>query len=106
MLNNTENSIVPISRFNNGEAGKIFDEVNKSGCKIVVKDNKPICVLISPKEYRDIIETIEDCELIIEAEQRMKNEDGMKSYSMEEIMKKYGITQEELDAMEDVEIEE
>jgi hypothetical protein len=29
----------------------------------------------------------------------------MKCYSMEEVMKEHGMTQEELDAMEDVEIE-
>ena len=31
-------SVVPISRFNKGEAGKIFEEVAKSGTKIVVKN--------------------------------------------------------------------
>ena len=29
--------IVPITRFNKGEASKIFDEVQKNGTKIVVK---------------------------------------------------------------------
>jgi hypothetical protein len=31
--------IVPITRFNKGEANKIFDEVQNSGPKIVMKNN-------------------------------------------------------------------
>ena len=31
------NAIVPISRFNRGEANKIFEEVSQNGFKIVVK---------------------------------------------------------------------
>ncbi|HBN86090.1 MAG TPA: prevent-host-death protein, partial [Clostridiales bacterium] len=45
----TINSIVPISRFNKGEANKIFDEVKQSGFKIVMKNNTPACILISPE---------------------------------------------------------
>ena len=32
------NSMVPITRFNKGEANRIFDEVESSGMKIVVKN--------------------------------------------------------------------
>jgi len=42
------NSMVSVSRFNKGEASKIFDEVAKTGIKIAVKNNKPACVLLSP----------------------------------------------------------
>ncbi len=41
-------SLVPVSRFNRGEAGKIFEEVSKYGTKIVLKNNTPACVLVSP----------------------------------------------------------
>ena len=41
-------SIVPITRFNKGEANKIFDEVQASGTKIVVKNNKPACCCLLP----------------------------------------------------------
>jgi predicted mannosyl-3-phosphoglycerate phosphatase (HAD superfamily) len=36
------NSLVPISRFNKGEANKIFEEVRETGFKIVLKNNSPI----------------------------------------------------------------
>lgn len=110
MLNNVSvtnmlNSIVPISRFNKGEANKIFDEVNKTGCKIVVKNNKPTCVLITPEAYQDMVEEIEDLKLCMETERRIKNGAENDCISQEEIRKEFGITQEDLDAIEDVEIE-
>ena len=53
------NSFVPISRFNKGEAHKIFDEVRENGYGIVVKNNNPTCVLIAPEIYEEMMEVIE-----------------------------------------------
>jgi prevent-host-death family protein len=64
-------SIVPVSRFNKGEAAKIFDEVEQTGIKIVVKNNKPACVLFSPQRYDELMEEIDNLRLIIEAENRI-----------------------------------
>ena len=70
MLNNRDllmanmlNTIVPISRFNKGEANKIFDEVKKSGSKIVVKNNIPTCVLITPEKYEEMINAMKDLDI-------------------------------------------
>ena len=46
-----------------------------------------------------------DQELLAEAVKRMENADLSKTISHEEMMKKFGITQAELDEMDDVEIE-
>ena len=54
------NSLVPISDFNKGKANKIFEDIQESGYKIVVKNNKPVCVLITPKKYEEMIRTIEE----------------------------------------------
>ena len=43
--------IVPITRFNKGEANKIFDEVSRDGFRYVVKNNQVKCILISPEAY-------------------------------------------------------
>ena len=40
---------IPISMFNRGLAGKIFEEVRKAGAKVVMKNNLPECVLVSPE---------------------------------------------------------
>ena len=103
-ISNMLNSIVPISRFNKGEASKIFDEVHSSGYKIVVKNNKPTCVLLTPEKYEEMVETIENYYLLIEAEKRMVSEKEEKYVTHEAILKKLNITDEELDDI-DVEIE-
>jgi hypothetical protein len=53
---------------------------------------------------RMTLEKIDDMRLLKLAEERLRNSSG-KLYSQEEILESLGITQEELDAMEDVEIE-
>lgn len=103
-ISNMLNSIVPISRFNKGEAGKIFDEVNESGIKIVIKNNKPTCILITPEKYEEMMETIENYYLFIEAEKRMKSVEEADFVSHEEIMKEFNINEDELNDVE-VEIE-
>ena len=96
-------SMVPVSRFNKGEAAKIFDEVSRTGIKIAVKNNKPACVLLSPDRYESLLEEIEDLELMMEAEKRLA--EGGPTYSSDEVMQSLGITQADIDAAEDVEIE-
>ena len=53
-------AIVPITRFNKGEANRIFDEVESGGTKIVMKNNRPACVLMSPGQYESLIEMLSD----------------------------------------------
>ena len=101
-ISNVLNSIIPISRFNKGEAGKIFDEVNESGVKIVVKNNKPTCVLITPERYEEIMETIEDYYLLEVAEKRMEYGNKTDFVNHDKVMKELNIKKEEL---EDVEVE-
>ena len=40
---------IPISLFNKGMAGKIFKSVKENGSKVVMKNNVPECVLMSPE---------------------------------------------------------
>ena len=98
------NSMIPITRFNKGEATKIFDEVELSGTKIVVKNNKPACVLISPSQYERLMEMLSDYMLYTEAEKRMASNNPSENISHEALMKELGITQNDLDDV-DIEIE-
>ena len=98
------NSFVPITRFNKGEAGKIFNEVHKDGIKIVMKNNMPECVLLSPEAYSKMLEDMEDEVLLAIAEERLSKSNG-KGVPMEQVMKEAGITQADLDAIPDEEIE-
>lgn len=96
-------AMVPVSRFNMGEAAKIFDEVSRVGIKIAVKNNRPACVLLSPERYESLLEEIEDLELMLEVEKRLDEGDSI--YSQDEVMQRLGLTQADIDAAEDVEIE-
>lgn len=97
------NSIVPISRFNKGEAGKVFDEVSKEGAKIVIRNNVPTCVLLNPTDYENMLEELENYKLYIEANKRINSPD-YKTISEKEVMKKFNISEEDINDIE-VEIE-
>lgn len=100
---NVMKSIVPITRFNKGEASRIFEEVQASGPKIVMKNNRPACVLMSPEKYESLMEMLSDYILQEEAERRVASSEEI--LSQNEVTKSLGITQAELDDV-DVEIEE
>lgn len=97
-------SIVPITRFNKGEANRIFDEVESGGTKVVMKNNRPACVLMSPGKYESLMEMLADYLMQEEAEVRMAKYDPDESLSQEEVMASLGISPEELNDV-DVDIE-
>ena len=101
---NIMKTIVPITRYNQNEASKIFDEVEASGIKIVIKNNSPACVLMSPEQYESLMEMLSDYILQEEAEKRMASHNPDECLSQEELMQELGISQADLDAV-DVEIE-
>lgn len=103
-VSNLINAIIPISRFNKGEAGKIFDEVSISGVKVVVKNNKPTCVLITPEKYEELMETIENYQLLFEAANRMKAARDGDFVSHEDVLSEMGINKNEIDDFDDVEL--
>jgi len=97
-------TIVPISRFNRGEASKIFEEVNETGVKIVLKNNIPVGVIVEPEQYEAMVEMLEDYALFFEAEKRVKNAEVDEPVTREQVMKSLGISEADLDDV-DVEIE-
>ncbi len=96
---------VSISLFNKGLAGKIFAEVRKHGPKVVMKNNEPEIVLMSPDEYVKLMDELNDARLLQIAQERMAHYDESKLVSMEEINKQLGITEEDLADYDEVEIE-
>ncbi len=103
-MRNLIDAMVPISRFNKGEAGKIFEEVASSGVKIVVKNNTPTCVLINPDKYKELMEIVENYQLLVEAEQRMKSATPSDFVRQKDLIEKLQITEDELD-VGDVELD-
>lgn len=49
--------LIPITQFNKGKASQLFSRVQKGETLIVIKNNKPVAIVISPEEY-SIIENI------------------------------------------------
>ena len=84
---------LPISRFNKGEANKIFSDVKKFGTRIVVKNNVPECVLISPQVYRQMVEEYENAILSSEAEKRFSQ--NVEYTDHEDLMRKVCLTDSE-----------
>ena len=96
---------IPISLFNKGLAGKIFEDVKKSGAKVVMKNNAAECVLLSPDEYLRLIDEVNDARLLSLAAERMADFDPAATVSAEALYKELGISQKDMDAVGEVEIE-
>jgi len=101
-ISSAMNSLVPISRFNKGEANKIFEEVRETGFKIVLKNNTPTCVLLTPEAYVQMLETIENYRLLVEAEKRLENAMDEDFIPAEQAMQELGISEADL---KDIEVE-
>lgn len=43
--------IVSITQFNKGKASQLFSRANKGEALLVIKNNAPVAVILSPKEY-------------------------------------------------------
>lgn len=99
-----ENTI-PISQFNRGLAGKIFADVRQSGAKVVMKNNAPECVLLSPQEYVRIMDALNDAKLLAIAVERMEHYDSDTAVSADEVQKNLGISDDDLSDFEEVEFE-
>ena len=95
---NILDSIIPISQFNKGQANKIFSDVKKFGTKIVVKNNVPECILMSPQSYQRMMEEYEDAILAAEAEKRLSK--NTEYISHDDVMKEFGLEPSDLDDVE------
>lgn len=98
-------SLIPISQFNKGQAAKIFDRLHSERELIVLKNNQPSAIILSPEEYTRLTEIEEDYFLLLEATRRMQENGNPKTVSLDAVMNDLGISKEELIDAEDVDIE-
>ena len=70
-----------------------------------MKNNMAECVLLSPEEYVRLMDELNDARLEAVAAERLARYDPQKLVSWDEMMKKFGVTEEDLAGWEDVEIE-
>lgn len=98
-------SLVPISQFNKGQAAKIFDRLRSERELIVLKNNQPSAIILSPEEYTRLTEIEEDYFLLLEANKRMEDNVNKTTISFDSMMSNLGISEAELSEAENVDIE-
>ena len=104
-MTNAITNTISISLFNRGLAGKVFEDVKKCGAKVVIKNNAPECVLLSPDEYIKLMDEVNDARLLALASERMAKYDPKNTVSEDEVLKELGITADELADADKVELE-
>ena len=97
-------SLVPITQFNRGQASRIFDRLHNENQLIVLKNNQPAAIILSPSEFQRLSKIEEDYTLLLEATRRLK-ENSSSTSSREEVMSELNISEAELAAAGDVVIE-
>ena len=97
-------SLVPITQFNRGQASRIFDRLHSESQLIVLKNNQPAAIILSPSEFQRLSEIEEDYTLLLEATRRLK-EDSSSTSSREKLMSELNISEADLAAAGDVVIE-
>ena len=90
-------SLVPITQFNRGQASRIFDRLHTESQLIVLKNNQPAAIILSPSEFQRLSEIEEDYTLLLEATRRLK-EDSSSTSSREDVMSELGISEADLAA--------
>jgi antitoxin StbD len=111
-LNNTPSitelfeNMISITDLNKGKGAKIIDEMKRTGYKVILKNNRPEAVLITPNQFEEMLalkEELADMTLGMEALRRMVNFNPEAAVSHEDMLAEFGITHAELDNI-DVEI--
>ena len=92
---NNLHNLIPISQFNEGKAAQIFDRLRTEKELVVLKNNQPSAVILSPEEYTRLAE-IEDYRLLLEANSRLIENGDKPAISFESVIHDLGITEEEL----------
>jgi antitoxin StbD len=102
---NIMKSMVSITQFNKGQSARIFDRLKKERRIIVLKNNVPAAIILSPEEYMKLVDFAEDQELLAVAEERTGNYKVGTGVPWKEAMNKMDLTEEEIDAADDPVIE-
>jgi prevent-host-death family protein len=112
-MGNLIDRLISISDFSKGKTSHIFDDVKINNVEyIILKNNQPTAVLMSIENYKQIkklqefFENLETQILLEQAIEIQNKLDENQMLTMEDVMNKHNISEEELKkAMESVEIE-
>lgn len=99
------NRTVSISDFNRGLAGRIFDDVKSNGSKVVLKNNTPECVLLSPEEYSRLMDEVEDARDLMLAKSRLESMNEIDLISKEDIENAFNLNFDDIEPLSEDEFE-
>ena len=99
------NRTVSISDFNRGLAGRIFDDVKSNGSKVVLKNNTPECVLLSPEEYSRLMDEVEDARDLMLAKSRLESMNEIEVISKEDIENAFNMNFDDIEPLSEDEFE-
>ncbi|MGL4736754.1 MAG: type II toxin-antitoxin system Phd/YefM family antitoxin [Cellulosilyticaceae bacterium] len=97
--------LIPITQFNKGQASRIFDRLRTEKQLIVLKNNAPSAVILSPEEYARLAEIEEDYALLLEATSRLSESTSKSALSFDTVLSNLGISEDDLNDAEDIVIE-
>ena len=103
-MTNAITNTISISMFNRGLAGQVFEDVKRSGAKVVMKNNTAECVLLSPEEYVKLMDEVNDARLLALATGRMENFDASNAVSETDVLKELEINADDISDAKKVEI--
>ncbi|WP_281775191.1 type II toxin-antitoxin system Phd/YefM family antitoxin [Bifidobacterium ruminantium] len=69
-------NMVSVTSLNHGGASKALSQVGDDRPVIVLKNNRPSAVIITPDDYRRLTQAEENFALYREAMERLRNDDG------------------------------
>lgn len=98
------NKLIPITLFNRGKASQIFNRLQHEKELIVIKNNVPSAVILSPDEYERMVEIEENYHLLIEAQSRMTPENMEAAISFDRVLTDLGLSSEAIENAEDIDI--
>lgn len=96
-------NFIPITDLNKGKASQIIDELKKTGYKVILKNNRPEAVLITPAQFEEMLamrEEMEEMALALEALRRLEGFDPAQAVSHDDVLAEFGLSPKELDEIE------
>ena len=106
-MDNTETlrSHVSISQFSKGQVTQVFDRLKTEPQLVVLKDNAPVAILLSPDEFSRLAEIEENYRLLLLVQERLTSHNPENARSEADVMKDFGISENDIETAENVEIE-
>ncbi|MEF9875951.1 MAG: antitoxin PHD [Gordonibacter sp.] len=97
-------NMVSVSAFSRGKAAQAFSAATDASPVVVLKNNAPFRIITTPDEYAYLSEVEADMVLMAEAMARLSQNVENTGISASEVYADLGISQDELEHMDDVEL--